>query len=106
MVSINYANYGNCFRYFSWNEDTFYFAVNLTTIQLLASTDNVVSLYFDTNPSSNITSGTKYYDPESIMKGNGTTTGVLFTTQNTQTAFSADYHFAWYGTSSVTIKYW
>lgn len=68
--------------YMTWDATTFYFGVNATDVSSGSAT-RFVTLYLDTNPQQN------------PLSGNGSSTGVLYNTQQPGLPFNADFHFRW-----------
>lgn len=68
--------------YFTWDAANFYFGVNASDVSSGSST-RWVHLYLDTSPQPTPTSGA------------GSTSGLLYNTQQPALPFTADYHFRW-----------
>jgi len=75
--------------YFTWDSTHFYFGVNATDVGGGSDT-KWVHLYLDTDPQA------------TPLSGNGTSTGVLYNTQQPALPFNADFHFRWKADNSYT----
>ncbi|MFN2226990.1 MAG: DUF3372 domain-containing protein, partial [Anaerolineae bacterium] len=71
--------------YFTWDADNFYFGTTNDNVQEGSSTKWVI-LYVDSDPGG----------------GNGSSTGVLYNTQQPGLPFRADYHFRWKADNTYT----
>jgi len=70
--------------WYTWDEEYFYFAIHQGALDEPSAFKWVI-LYIDTDPQ---------IDPISVT-GNGTTTGLLYTSQQSELPFSANFQFQW-----------
>ena len=75
--------------YMTWSATHFYFGINASDVGSGSAT-RFVNLYLDTDPQQN------------PLSGNGTSTGVLYNTQQPGLSFNADYHFRWQANNAYT----
>lgn len=76
--------------YFTWDASNFYFGINGNPDVSSGSATKWVELYIDTDPQ------------QTPLSGNGSSTGVLYNTQQPGLPFRADYHVRWKTDNSYT----